>query len=416
MRTAAGRLRLDYSQFLELEMFTRFGGIADTRVRATIARGERIRAALAQPRFATLRLVDQVALLSALSEGVFDKAPVAKVGEARARIAAQLDALAPRGGRGRHGDRRVRRGPAREPHRGGARACQRIRAIMTERLSDVVARIGSVRQLSSVIGAMRGIAAARAREARERVEGVRAYAATVGAAIGQALALAEDGGVPSGSRDGRDGHLVIALCAEQGFAGMFNRRVLDVAERLLKADGSHHRELLLLGGRGLAAAEERGLAVGWSAAMVAHVDEVGALADRVTEAALRAARSRGARRGSASSTPRRRSPRSMSSSARSRPSTSRGSRAPKIRRRRSFRLPPQILLAELAQEYVFAELCEALTLSLAAENEARLRAMTAAKSNVTTMLEELIGRSRRLRQEEMTNEIIELGGRKARER
>ena len=38
---------------------------------------------------------------------------------------------------------------------------------MTERLSDVVARIGSVRQLSSVIGAMRGIAAARAREARE---------------------------------------------------------------------------------------------------------------------------------------------------------------------------------------------------------------------------------------------------------
>ena len=79
-------------------------------------------------------------------------------------------------------------------------------------------------------------------------------------------------------------------------------------------------------------------------------------------------------------------------------------------------LPPQILLAELAQEYVFAELCEALTLSLAAENEARLRAMTAAKSNVTTMLEELIGRSRRLRQEAMTNEIIELGGRKARER
>ncbi|HZZ22191.1 MAG TPA: hypothetical protein VFE60_06270 [Roseiarcus sp.] len=40
---------------------------------------------------------------------------------------------------------------------------------------------------------------------------------------------------------------------------------------------------MLLGGCGLAAAEERGLKVGWSAAMVAHVDEVGALADRVTE-------------------------------------------------------------------------------------------------------------------------------------
>ncbi len=86
-----------------------------------------------------------------------------------------------------------------------------------------------------------------------------------------------------GPGDRRDGHLVIALCAEQGFAGAFNKRVLDTAERILKADGAHERELLLLGGRGLLAAEERGLTVGWSAAMVAHVDEVGALADRVTE-------------------------------------------------------------------------------------------------------------------------------------
>ena len=94
LRTASGRLRLDYSQFLELEMFTRFGGIADTRVRETIARGERIRALIAQPRFASLRLVDQVALLSALAEGVFDEVGIAKVAEARRRIAAELDALA----------------------------------------------------------------------------------------------------------------------------------------------------------------------------------------------------------------------------------------------------------------------------------------------------------------------------------
>ncbi len=284
---------------------------------------------------------------------------------------------------------------------------------MTERLSDVVARIGSVRQLSSVIGAMRGIAAARAREARARVEGVRVYAKTIGAAIGQALALAEDGGVPSGSREGRDGHLVIALCAEQGFAGMFNRRVLDVAERLLKADGSRGRELLLLGGRGLAAAEERGLEVGWSAAMVAHVDEVGALADRVTEqlyARLEAGRA--TRVSVVHAAPGQAEihvvERMLAPFDFARFPRAKNPSLPIVS------LPPQILLAELAQEYVFAELCEALTLSLAAENEARLRAMTAAKSNVTTMLEELIGRSRQLRQEEITNEIIELSGRKAR--
>ena len=76
-------------------MFTRFGGIADTRVRGTIARGERIRALIAQPRFATLRLVDQVALLSALADGVFDDVAAAKVAEARQRIAAELDARSP---------------------------------------------------------------------------------------------------------------------------------------------------------------------------------------------------------------------------------------------------------------------------------------------------------------------------------
>ena len=62
---------------------------------------------------------------------------------------------------------------------------------------------------------------------------------------------------------------------------------------------------------------------------------------------------------------------------------------------------------------MFAELCEALTLSLAAENEARMRAMSAAKTNVAKMLDELVARSRQLRQEEITNEIIELGGRRA---
>jgi len=69
-------------------------------------------------------------------------------------------------------------------------------------------------------------------------------------------------------------------------------------------------------------------------------------------------------------------------------------------------------LADLAEEYVFAELTEAVTLSRA-ENEARMRAMTAAKTNVSKMLDDLVGRSRQLRQEEITNNIIERGGRKA---
>ncbi|MDR1968867.1 MAG: F0F1 ATP synthase subunit alpha [Burkholderiaceae bacterium] len=91
LRQVSGRVRLDYAQFLELEMFTRFGGMSDTRVKAQIARGERIRALLSQPRFARLRFADQVALLAALEAGVLDGMPVSAMTALRGKIAAALD-------------------------------------------------------------------------------------------------------------------------------------------------------------------------------------------------------------------------------------------------------------------------------------------------------------------------------------
>jgi F-type H+-transporting ATPase subunit alpha len=95
LREVSGRVRLDYAQFLELEMFTRFGGISDTRVKARIARGERIRALLTQPRFATLRMVDEVALLCALAAGVFDEVPASLIPKIRAGVGERIDAAQP---------------------------------------------------------------------------------------------------------------------------------------------------------------------------------------------------------------------------------------------------------------------------------------------------------------------------------
>ena len=46
LREASNTLRLDYAQFLELEMFTRFGGVTDVQIKGKIARGQRIRAIL----------------------------------------------------------------------------------------------------------------------------------------------------------------------------------------------------------------------------------------------------------------------------------------------------------------------------------------------------------------------------------
>ncbi len=91
LRSVAGRVRLDYAQFQELEMFTRFGGISNDRVKAQIRRGERIRALLVQPRFAVLRQVDQIALLAALAEGVLDQIDATLIPKLRDALPERLD-------------------------------------------------------------------------------------------------------------------------------------------------------------------------------------------------------------------------------------------------------------------------------------------------------------------------------------
>jgi len=276
---------------------------------------------------------------------------------------------------------------------------------MSGKLSEVEGRIGTVHQLEAVITAMRGSAAARSREARGRLAGIHAYAEIIGGAIGQALGLAPDSDPAPHKRQRPEGHVVIVLCAEQGFAGTFNERVLDVAEKHLRSDAA---ELLIAGDRGTMVAAERGLAVGWSAPMVSHAEEVPRLASRITDALYsRLEKSQANCVTVVHSVPAPSA--SIEIVERSLlPFDFAHFKAPARALPPITTLPPDQLLAELAEEYVYAELCEELMLSFAAENEARMRAMIAARSNVASKLDELIGSSRRLRQEEITGEIIEL--------
>jgi F-type H+/Na+-transporting ATPase subunit alpha len=91
LREAAETLRLDYAQFLELEMFTRFGGIRDVQVKDKITRGRHIRAILSQPQYAPLRLADEVALILALQGGLLDRLPTEAIAKLRAELPAWLD-------------------------------------------------------------------------------------------------------------------------------------------------------------------------------------------------------------------------------------------------------------------------------------------------------------------------------------
>lgn len=280
---------------------------------------------------------------------------------------------------------------------------------MSERLGDLRARLDATHQLEAVITAMRGVAAARLREAQTHLEGVRAYAHTLGEALGEAMALAPPQAHAERSR--ADGHLVVALCAEQGFAGAFSERALDAAQRRLAATRPGGAALFVIGGRGQAIAEERGLDIEWSAPMIAHVDEADALADHIADALYdRLGSRRTARVTMVHSAP----DASGAVALIERPLIPLDlARFPASRRAVPplTTLPPALLLARLAEEYVFAELCEAVVLSFAAENQARMQAMIAARQNVRDTLDALTASYRRIRQDEITNEIIELAAR-----
>ena len=115
LKDLAQNLRLAYAQFLELEVFTRFGTMVDARTKATIEHGRRIRAALSQPENAPLSLAEEAGLLLALSEGLFDPLPLEAV-PARPRVAPRPARLRPLRSRG--ADRR-------RPERSTTRIAQR---------------------------------------------------------------------------------------------------------------------------------------------------------------------------------------------------------------------------------------------------------------------------------------------------
>ncbi len=273
---------------------------------------------------------------------------------------------------------------------------------MVERLAEVSAQLQNVRQLEAVVTALRGIAASRAQRAHSLLAGIDAYSAIVSRAIGQALTL-----MPADFRhmtEPRRARLgLILFCAEQGFAGAFSDRVLDDTGGNLAAAMT-----FVIGTRGLVVARERGLNPSWSAPMASHVDAIPSLANDIADA-LYAQIASGEPSAIRMIVPR---------------STFGGG----IRIERHSLLPlelarfagpsetvpplttlkPQELLERLTAEYVYARLCEAAMHAYEAENQARMMTMTAARHNIQTRLATLAQREQQLRQEEITNEIVEL--------
>jgi F-type H+-transporting ATPase subunit alpha len=94
-RSIAGDLKLAYSQFAELETFAKFGTRLDESTSRIIAHGRRIRACFIQPESEPVAMAEQIAVLLALTVGLFDKVPVEKVADGVRALRSAAAKMAP---------------------------------------------------------------------------------------------------------------------------------------------------------------------------------------------------------------------------------------------------------------------------------------------------------------------------------
>jgi F-type H+-transporting ATPase subunit alpha len=80
-RAVAGDLRLSYAQFEELEIFARFGTRLDDETRRRLDRGQRIREILKQDAHESFTVPEQIAVLFAATQGLFDQRSIDDVAE-----------------------------------------------------------------------------------------------------------------------------------------------------------------------------------------------------------------------------------------------------------------------------------------------------------------------------------------------
>jgi F-type H+/Na+-transporting ATPase subunit alpha len=92
-RGVAGDLKLSYAQFEELEIFSRFGTRLDAETRQALERGRKVRSILKQPQLSPLTAAEQVIVLYAVSQGVFDNLNEQQLIEAESTVIAALSKM-----------------------------------------------------------------------------------------------------------------------------------------------------------------------------------------------------------------------------------------------------------------------------------------------------------------------------------
>jgi len=270
------------------------------------------------------------------------------------------------------------------------------------RVHETAIQIESLKDLSAVIAAIRVMATVQMQQGERALNAVRNYAEIVRRAFAEAAALLSE------DRETEDMPVVqwpclVVFCSEHGFCGSFNEPLLRAAAEALQREP--YLRLLFVGSRGAMRAAEHGLRPSLSLTMATDITGVGPAARRVagelyrmfvtqtiTSAEMLYMRESDNRTSLVRSTLLPLEAPAANSSA-----------APPL-----VNMAPRRLREELAAEYMFSMLEAAAMESFNSENAARFRTMQAAHENIDRKSAELSRLARRLRQEAVTAEILEL--------
>jgi F-type H+/Na+-transporting ATPase subunit alpha len=92
MKKVSGRIKLELSQYRDLEAFSQFGSDLDADTQKTLARGARLVATLNQHEREPLAVEDQVVQIFAATNGFLDRLNVERVGEFLAELTERMHA------------------------------------------------------------------------------------------------------------------------------------------------------------------------------------------------------------------------------------------------------------------------------------------------------------------------------------
>jgi F-type H+-transporting ATPase subunit gamma len=265
-----------------------------------------------------------------------------------------------------------------------------------EQLARLKARLATLTELGDIIVAMRALAAAALQESRQALPAVGHYATLIEDGIADVAAILDATAESASEDDIGQTETTCIIGSEHGFVGDLN------AELLTAVEIPRRSRLIVIGRRLQGVVGERGLAVAAALSMTTHVAGVPLLARKIAAAVGAATNVRVVTV--------KHDPGTAGVQARARqvlpvklPELGARSSPPPL-----HQLSARELLAELAGEYLFAEISRALIEALAEENQIRLGVLSAANKNISEKLEDLRRKERTLRQETITTELLDV--------